>query len=140
MAPPCGVFAANYSRHIHYEQQLHKWGIAWTTHQIPNRLGGSFYYSVYGIHIRPATNTVHRWEPSLWHGTALPDTEPDPSFEFPEVVQSGHSFVTSNQIGIMFQRFIERQISIDELEEDFLRLAAVGEDTEEEDIEDGKVE
>ncbi|KAJ3737247.1 hypothetical protein DFJ43DRAFT_987971 [Lentinula guzmanii] len=122
MAPPCGVFAVNYSRYIHVENQPHRWGTAWTTFRDPTKKGGSFFFSDYGIRVCPATDTLHGWEPARPHGTSLPNTGPDPRCKYPDVVQSGLSIVTSPRIEAAFRRFCESSgnVEVSALQEEFV--------------------
>ncbi|KAJ3925718.1 MAG: hypothetical protein NXY57DRAFT_967370 [Lentinula lateritia] len=109
MAPPAGVFARNYARPVHRENQPHNWSAAWTTYCDQSVKGGNFYISEYGIRIRSAANTVVFWKPRDYHATSLQDI--DPSEKAGPHVQSGLSIVTSSRLPSIFKQYLEGTIS-----------------------------
>ncbi|KAF9060280.1 hypothetical protein BDP27DRAFT_1237066 [Rhodocollybia butyracea] len=96
LAPPSGVFARNYTRAVHKENQPHDWSVSWTTFRDDRRndMGGHFYIAEYGICIQASSNKAVFWKPSDWHGTSLPMLEPDAKGDGP-LLQSGLAIVTS---------------------------------------------
>ncbi|KAJ3889767.1 hypothetical protein GG344DRAFT_51006 [Lentinula edodes] len=115
MAPPSGVFARNYARPVHRENQPHIWSAAWTTYRNQSVQGGNFYISEYGIRIRSAANTVVFWKPKHYHATSLQDI--DPLEKGGPHVQSGLSIVTSARLPSVFRQFVEGMISEKEMVE-----------------------
>ncbi|TFK58658.1 hypothetical protein BDN72DRAFT_739086, partial [Pluteus cervinus] len=76
LAPPAGVFAANYSRAIHYEDHPHKFAASWTlTHTKRPGVGpgGNFYFSEYGIKVVHVPDGLIAWIPRQYHGTSIFD-------------------------------------------------------------------
>ncbi|TFK60425.1 hypothetical protein BDN72DRAFT_779438, partial [Pluteus cervinus] len=114
LAPPSGVFAGNYSRAIHYENQPHKYSMGWclSKEHAPAR-GGNFYLANYGIRVEQAANTVIVWRPNEWHGTSLHEAE---FCERPEEwVSVGLCIVTSSRIRSAWEKFQRHTISREEL-------------------------
>ncbi|EEB96583.1 hypothetical protein MPER_04261 [Moniliophthora perniciosa FA553] len=106
MAPPCGVFAQNYARPTHTENQPHQYSISWTTgRQGTPSDGGHFYNSTLGIRVQGAANTVVIWKPKDIHGTSLPLV--DPADRNPPVLQTGLAIVTSNRLPAIFKKYRE---------------------------------
>jgi hypothetical protein len=111
LAPPQGVVAANYSRHIHFEHQPHKYAFAWTTSRTLSADisdGGHFYLSRYGIRVCSAPNSLVIWMPTEHHGTGLPNITPSQTKT--EFYQSGMSIVTSNKILSVWNKYKEDQM------------------------------
>ncbi|TFK60762.1 hypothetical protein BDN72DRAFT_778991, partial [Pluteus cervinus] len=113
LAPPTGVFACNYSRAVHYENQPHDYSISWTlARSDPPTAGGNFFISQYGIRVEQAPNTVVVWMPKQPHGTSLQHL--DPFDKEPPFLQTGLAFVTSPRILKVWDDFEHKRITKEE--------------------------
>ncbi|KAH7920021.1 hypothetical protein BV22DRAFT_986498, partial [Leucogyrophana mollusca] len=113
MAPPTGVFACNYARATHNENQPHKYALAMTTGRVgkPGD-GGHFYICKYGICIESAANTLVAWIPKHVHGTSL--QRRDPNDDAPEFRQTGLAIVTSSRIVRVWKKYLSEEITREE--------------------------
>ncbi|TFK58069.1 hypothetical protein BDN72DRAFT_782551, partial [Pluteus cervinus] len=97
LAPPAGIFAGNYSRAIHYENQPHKFAISWTLTKNTRPgvgEGGNFFMAEYGVKVVHAPNGLIVWNPNLYHGTSLFDVH----HRDEDWLSTGLAFVTSSNL------------------------------------------
>ena len=139
MAPPSGVMAANYSRHllnlfwpfivlltqlhryIHQEKnQPHKFAIAWTiSRTLAKNHGGHFYNSKYGICVKGSSDSLVVWDPSHFHGTSLQEYTPS-SDMVSEFYQVGLACVTPNRIPGLWDKYARQQATLEQVREGVL--------------------
>ena len=136
MAPPSGVMAANYSRHllnlfwpfivlltqlhryIHHEKnQPHKFAIAWTiSRTLADDQGGHFYNSQYGIRVKGGNDSLVVWDPSHFHGTSLQNYSPS-SNKISDFFQVGLACVTPNRIPGLWKKYAMQQATLEQVRE-----------------------
>ncbi|EDR05220.1 uncharacterized protein LACBIDRAFT_329890 [Laccaria bicolor S238N-H82] len=114
LAPPCGVFGRNYARAMHFENQPHKYAIAWTVRRDhPPDAGGHFYIGTYKIRIQAAANTLVIWKPTDIHGMSLQDL--DPNDENPAFIQTGLAIVTPKRLRKLWRAYKTKAITYDDI-------------------------
>jgi hypothetical protein len=135
LAPPSAVAAINYARyifpcvslqypcklilffsHTHREKgQPHRWSAFLTTKRevphgvIDSNFGADFYNSTLRVLARAAPGTMVWFDPTHWHGTTLPDMEPEDREKV--AVQGGISIVTSRRLASVFAKYREQKMS-----------------------------
>ncbi len=100
--------------------QPHKFAIAWTiSRTLADHQGGHFFNSKYGIRVQGASDSLLAWDPSHFHGTSLQEYSPM-SDMISEFYQLGLVCVTPNRIPGLWEKYVMKQASLDQVREGVL--------------------
>ncbi len=65
-----------------------------------------------------ATDTVIVWKPTSWHGTSLPNCDPND----PKIIQAGLAIVTPPGVERLWAEVLEKKLSIEDARRKVLEL------------------
>jgi hypothetical protein len=115
LAPPSGVLAQNYSRHIHVEKSPHKYAISWNNRRtLSDDYGGNFYFADYGIRVASSADMLFVHKPADAHGTGLPWK--NSNTDGVQYFTSGISIITSSRIVSSWRKYQDKLIDLETFE------------------------